>query len=77
MYDCLNTDTEAERTGLIQFAYNKLKTHFLQRNLELQIFDLHWGLRDIVTDDQTGAALCLQVLDECLDGARELAFVVS
>ncbi|XP_061189276.1 uncharacterized protein LOC133197318 [Saccostrea echinata] len=59
------TDTVVERSCLIEKVYPELHTYCRQYGFELQIYDLHWGLKDYSTDDHGLPALCHKYLQKC------------
>ena len=60
----------------MQSMYRDVKAYCRQRNYELQMLDLHWGVKDWVTDDHSAPDKALKLLETCVEGARNLAFVV-
>ncbi|XP_052705223.1 uncharacterized protein LOC128180999 isoform X4 [Crassostrea angulata] len=59
------TDTEAERSTFLEKVYPELRTHCREHGFELQIHDLHWGLRDDSTEDHSLPSMCLNYLRKC------------
>nr|XP_022332826.1 uncharacterized protein LOC111130267 isoform X3 [Crassostrea virginica] len=59
------TDTVAERTSFIEKVYPELRTFCRQFGFEIQIHDLHWGLRDESTEDHSLPNMCLNYLQKC------------
>lgn len=63
VFCCL--DTEAERSTFIEKVYPELRTHCREHGFELQIHDLHWGLRDDSSEDHSLPSMCLNYLRKC------------
>ena len=58
-------DTVAERTSFIEKVYPELRTFCRQFGFEIQIHDLHWGLRNESTEDHSLPNMCLNYLQKC------------
>lgn len=46
-----------------------LKSMCKEKGYDLQVYDLHWGLGDGVSDDHSTAETCLKQLDKCLESS--------
>ncbi len=60
------TDTLVERNMLMERVYPRLKTYCKDyHNLEFQVVDMRWGVRDESTDEHKTADLCMTEIDRC------------
>lgn len=75
VFCCL--DTEEERSTFIEKVYPELRTHCRQHGFELQIHDLHWGLKDDSTEDHSLPSMCLNYLRNCQTSPSGGIVVVS
>ncbi|XP_013420669.1 uncharacterized protein LOC106180985 isoform X2 [Lingula anatina] len=69
------TDTEAERSALIEKVYPKLRQYSREHGVELHVFDLHWGLRDTVIDNHSLPEIFLKTLESCQEQNHGITFV--
>jgi hypothetical protein len=46
-------------------AYPKLRMWCEERNLEFQVVDMRWGIRDESTNDHQTTAICMQEIADC------------
>ncbi|KAK2141643.1 hypothetical protein LSH36_1062g00017 [Paralvinella palmiformis] len=52
-----STDSEVERSRLIETVYSKLRSYGQEKGYDLHIIDLHWGHREIMADDHNQAEM--------------------
>ncbi len=72
------TDTLVERNMLMEKIYPRLKTYCKEyHNLEFQVVDMRWGVRDESTDEHKTADLCMTEIDRCQALSLGPNFVVN
>ncbi|PVD33550.1 hypothetical protein C0Q70_04807 [Pomacea canaliculata] len=59
------TDTVVERTVLMEEVYPRLREFCQLKGRELEVCDLHWGLRDHVSDDHRVPEIICKTLARC------------
>ncbi len=60
------TDTLVERNMLMEKVYPRLKTYCKEyHNLEFQVVDMRWGIRDESTDEHKTVDLCMTEIERC------------
>ena len=71
------TDTLVERNMLMEKIYPRLKTYCKEfHNLEFQVVDMRWGVRDESTDEHKTVDLCMTEIDRCQQLSLGPNFVV-
>ena len=71
------TDTRVERNMLMEKIYPRLKTYCKEyHNLEFQVVDMRWGVRDESTDEHKTVDLCMTEIDRCQQLSLGPNFVV-
>lgn len=58
-------DTVVERTVLMEEVYPRLREFCQLKGRELEVCDLHWGLRDSVSDDHRVPEIICKTLARC------------
>ncbi|XP_069132997.1 NACHT and WD repeat domain-containing protein 2-like isoform X2 [Argopecten irradians] len=61
------TDTLAEKTAFQEKVSLSLREYCAARGYELELYDLHWGLTDTITDDHSYPDTCLNTINTCLE----------
>ncbi|XP_021368055.1 uncharacterized protein LOC110459901 isoform X1 [Mizuhopecten yessoensis] len=61
------TDTLAEKTAFEETVSLDLREYCAARGYELELYDLHWGMTDTVTDDHSYPGTCLTTINRCLE----------
>ncbi|XP_054750626.2 NACHT domain- and WD repeat-containing protein 1-like isoform X1 [Lytechinus pictus] len=59
------TDMKEERNKLMQEVFPELRRYCQQRQLEFEVVDMRWGVRDSATADHLTSFLCLNEIDRC------------
>ena len=65
-----------ERNKLIQEVFPELRRYCQQRELEFEVVDMRWGVRDSATADHLTSLLCLNEIDRCRKMSQGPYFVV-
>jgi len=58
-------DLKVERDMLMQRAYPEIRRQCEALNLQFQVVDMRWGIRDESTNDHATSAICMQEIKEC------------
>ncbi|XP_033751620.1 uncharacterized protein LOC117335608 isoform X2 [Pecten maximus] len=61
------TDTLAEKTAFQEKVSLDLREYCAARGYELELYDLHWGMADTITDDHSYPDTCLAAINGCLE----------
>lgn len=70
------SDSVIERTVFMERVFPKLRHFCSAKGFELEIYDLHWGLRDCTFDDHSLPETCLNTLQNCLNSPCEINMVL-
>ena len=73
----LYTDTTAERNFLYETAFPQLTQWCQEKQLEFQVVDMRWGIRDEATDDHMTTELCVREIVNCQQISMGPNFMVS
>lgn len=71
------TDTETERTALMETVFPKLREYAATRGVELHVVDPHWGIWDPKLEDERTSDLRKAEIDRCQRLSNGPNFVVS
>ncbi|KAL5007519.1 hypothetical protein ScPMuIL_016325 [Solemya velum] len=69
-------DFNAELTSLRENVFPDLRRMCREKGYEFQIYDLHWGLVDGISDDHSTPETCLAQLDKCLESSLGIYVLV-
>ncbi|KAL4232251.1 hypothetical protein ACF0H5_009825 [Mactra antiquata] len=69
------TDMQSERNWLMKYALQDLKQYCQKYELEFQLVDMRWGVREDVVDDHGTTQVCLQEIKTCQKVSRGPYFV--
>ena len=58
-------------------VFPQLRHFCSSKGFELEVYDLHWGLRDCTFDDHSLPETCLNTLQTCLNSQYEINMVVG
>ncbi|XP_060086455.1 NACHT and WD repeat domain-containing protein 2-like [Ylistrum balloti] len=61
------TDTLAEKTAFQEKVSLDLREYCAARGYEIELYDLHWGMTDTITDDHSFPDTCLTSINKCLE----------
>eukprot|EP00050_Salpingoeca_kvevrii_P006534 m.290010 g.290010 ORF g.290010 m.290010 type:complete len:1604 (-) comp12228_c0_seq1:130-4941(-) len=69
------TDTKDERDLLMDDVYPYLKRLCAELDMQFQVVDMRWGVREQTMDDHGTSKLCLSEVDRCLQESAGPCFV--
>ncbi|XP_035825261.1 uncharacterized protein LOC101859566 [Aplysia californica] len=70
------TDAEAERSFMQEHLYPHLRTYCKERGHELRVIDLHWGFKDVLTDDHSIPELMTSYIKRAREPELGVNFVI-
>ena len=73
---CLS-DSEVERTWLIERVYGPLRLHFTERGYSLEVMDPHWGVPAFISNEHRDMQLSDELIRQCQSSTQCINFVVS
>lgn len=71
------TDTESERSALMETVFPKLREYAATKGVELLVVDPHWGIWDSKLQDERTQDLYKEEIDKCQTLSNGPNFVVS
>ena len=69
-------DTIAERTFLMEKCFPELRMCCAERGFDLEIYDLHWGMKDESTDDHVLPELSMKLLESSINSDKGINCLV-
>ncbi|XP_076114826.1 uncharacterized protein LOC143082831 isoform X2 [Mytilus galloprovincialis] len=70
------SDSVTERSVLMEKVFPQLRNFCAAKGFELDVYDLHWGLKDCTFDDHSLPETCLNTLHSCLSSQYEINMVL-
>lgn len=61
---------------MIENVYGQLKDFAMGHGYDLEIYDLHWGVPDLITDDHSLLDTCIKTLNKCMESTPGFSVVV-